>query len=634
MKIPKELEFLFKEKNARLWLNRDRTQRPNALYPTTMKSMKEVRRGTEDFVYAMDPGALRLKEELGDKMSNLFKVDVLPNGFGGATAVGATFHGLRNVSGVGMNPLPIPISNNATLIRVNNMAEDIRPEDIPFLVETVKQFFGHVSPADLYIRKEGSTSFAYFTTEVKYKKLATLKALRQIDDFLDKAVGGESALTALANDYGAMFLYAIHERQQPNAITFNIDSGKFESKPRTAPTEEEARTGSYAGKTYADMSVRDKHGNTIEGHFAMRRRDVFGGNGVLNYALTGIIGCFRIVYLNRFAFTYKHRDRHDKARKSAGYKFVVGSDVKTMDKMCPKWFADRVFDLLTNYLDDRVVEVMRRFFAAPYVCPSPWGPDTPEDYNPCFGGSPFKPESFKQNVGLPSGVAFNPDWGKLWMTFVYVIFYRDCGAIVSPAEIEPLLRGLNKQHALLDMSDDAVFLTNSEVVARRFNNPSSPYAILEVERPVIFLGDVFCEVNGQREVYPNPVTYLVNMLCREDSVDRKDPQVWATAYLARRQVYSPTPIFRDMNAIFEELARKHLGFNPYLLARDLAKTEKFDDIEAMVRADPRVLYYKVDPATVHPDVLDDIVSKLHASDFFDQIKHLFKVKTVPYEELA
>lgn len=634
MKIARELEYLFKQKGADNWLKRDRTQRPNAIFPTTTKSKGDVVRGSSDFVYSTDPGMLRLTEKLNRKMTDEFPIDLRPNGFAGDTAVGAFWHGLLNTSGVGMNPLPIPISNNATLIRANDLLTDIRPKDIPFLEEVVKLFFGHVAPADLYIRRDGSTSFPFFTKDMKYKKAATMKAFLQVDRFLNLAVGNKSDLKTLLNDYGAIFVYAIHERQQPNAITFNITTGKHESKPRTAPTEEEARTGSYAGATYADMSVRDKHGNVIDEHFAMRRRDVFGGNGVLNYFLTGIIGCFREVYLQRFAFTYKQRDRHEKARKSAQYKYVVGSDVKTMDKMCPQWFADRVFALLTNYLDDRVVEVMRRFFAAPYVCASPWGPDTPEDYNPVFGGDPLDPANFKQSVGLPSGVAFNPDWGKLWMTFVYVIFYRDCGAIFSPGEIEPLLRGLNKQHALLDMSDDAVFLTNSEVVARRFNEPSSPYAILEVERPVVFLGDVFCEVAGRREVYPNPITYLVNMLCREDSVDRKDPVVWAKGFMARRQVYAPTPIFRDMNAIFEEECRREVGFNPLLLARDLAKQEEYDDIEAMVRADPRVLYYKVDPKDVDPELLDEVVAKLPASIFFDRIKHLFKVKTVPYEELT
>lgn len=638
MIIARELEYLFAKPGAKKWLTRNRSQRPNALFPTGFKVGENVKKGTSDFVYSLDRSALTLKERLDARMTAEFPVDLLANGFAGETAVGAPWHNLRNASGIGMNPLPIPISNNADLIAANNLASQIRPKDLPWLHAIMDGFFGHVAPANLYIRKDGSTSFPFFTPDIKYKKGWTYKAFRNVEDFLNKAVGGRNDLRAWLSEYHAMYLYAIHERQQPNAIT--LDNGVYSSKPRTAPTPQEARSGSYAGSTYADMSIRDRNGNIIEGHFRMRRRDVFGANGIANYFLTGIIGCFRAVYLEKFAFTFKHRDRHDKARKSAPYRFIIGSDVKTMDKMCPAWFAEAVFDRLNKYLDERVVIMMKRLFAAPYVCPPPWtdlkGPDDPrlKDYEPVFGGDPMDPENLKQNVGLPSGVAFNPDWGKLWMTFVYVILYRDCGAISNVSDIEPLLRGENRQHALLDMSDDAVFLTNSEAVAMKFQSPSSPYAVLEVERPVIFLGDVFIESGGKRDVVPNPLTFLVNMLCREDSVDRIDPRVWAASYLARYQVYSPTPIFRDMNRIFEEEARSALGFSPLLLARQLSKLQKFEDADALFREDPRVIYYKIDPKDVSPALLDEKIATIPAADFFDDIKHLFKVPTVNYEEVA
>lgn len=630
MKIDDSCAFLFKQTGAKRWLTRSRLPKANALMPLTLSNRPE--RTKENYLYSLDPRALALTADLADRLNKEFPVDVLPSGFAGPTSVPGNFNNLRNVSGYGMNPLPIPVSHNAELLKSNGVRSTIRPGDEVWLKELVRLFFGHAVPANLHIRKAASTGFPYFTTDVQYKKLATLKALHHIDDFLNKATGGPSDLVDLVNDYHSLYVYAIQERQQPNAITYDIKTGSYSSKGRTAPSEEEARSGSYAGGTIADMTVRDANGNVVEGHFAMRRRDVFGGNGVINYTLTAIVNCFREVYLHRFAFTYKTRDRHDKQRKIANYAHVVGSDVKTMDKMCPQWFTEFVFNELTNYLDDRVVEVMRRKFQAPYVVPAPWI-DTPDAYNPVFGGSPLDPDNFKQHVGLPSGIAFNPDWGKLWMTFVYVILYRDVGALFTPGDIEPLLRGLNKQHALLDMSDDAAFLTNSSVVAKRLQDPKSPYAVLEVETPVIFLGDVFCEVDGKKEVYPNPLTYIVNALCREDSVDRKAPQDWAEGFLARFQVYSPNPIFRDLNAIYDEACRRHIGLSPMLLARTLAKRQRFNDIDAMVRMSPHVLHYKVDPKDVSPDVLDELVSTIPAVDFFNHIKHLFKVPTVSPEEL-
>lgn len=630
MKIKPEHEFLFAQPGAKRWLTRSRLPNPmgHALYPLSLSLNPE--RTSDHFLYALDPRALRLTEALMTKYNQEFKVDVLSSGFAGATGVPGNFNALLNVAGYGMDPLPIPVSNNATLIASNKLNSQIRKEDEPYLVELVKLFFGHVAPANLHIRKAASTGFPFFTTDNQYKKLAALKILHNVNDWLDKMAGDSHQLHMALEEYHTIYLYAIQERQSTNSI--NEVNGVFSSKSRTAPTEQEARSGDYSGGTVADMSVRDKHGNLVPGHFAMRRRDVFGGNGPLNYVLTAIINCFREVYLKRFAFTYKTRDRADKQQKITPYAYVVGSDVKTMDKMCPEWFTAFVMNELTKYLDDRVVKVMDRLFRAPYVAPPPWR-KTPEAYNPVFGESPLDDSAFTNHVGLPSGIAFNPDWGKLWMTFVYIILYKDVGAIHLPADVEPLLRGLNRDHALQDMSDDAVFLTNSAVVAKRLASPSSPYAVLEVEKPVIFLGDVYCDVGGKKEVYPNPITYTVNFLCREDSADRLQPQTLGEGYLARMQVYSHSPIFRDLNAILEQECRKYTGVNPTLMARALARRQSFNEIDAMVRNSPGVLHYKVDPKDVSAEVLDEVVATIPASDFFNEIRHLFKVPTVGLEEI-
>lgn len=633
MKIKPEHAFLFRQTGARNWLERDRSQRPNALFPRTM-TLKPAKTD-EYFIYADDPGMLRVSERLVARYNSAFKPDVLPNGFAGPTAVPGTFDALLNVSGCGMDPLPIPISNNGAFVKANGCVSSIRPQDAPWLDELIRLFFGHAAPSALRIRKDGSTSFPYFTTDNQYKKLAALKMIHQCDEVIKLGCGSSAALLELLERYHVLILYAIHERQQPNPMV--MEDGRLVSKARTAATEEEARSGSYEGKTLADMTAYDRKGRRIDGHFAMRRRDVFGMCGPLNYFLTAVFGCFREVYLTRFAFTYKTRDRADKKEKIKRFKYVLGSDVKTMDKLIPEWFSEYVFDRLPKYLDEGVVTLARRAYRAPYVVPPPWRKTSP-DYNPVFGGSPLEDTSFEQHVGLPSGIAFNPDWGKLWMTFVYVILYRDCGALRTPSELEYFLRGKNPDHALLDMSDDAAFLTNSPAVAKRLEIGKSPYAVLEQEKPVIYLGDVFCEVSGEKEVYPNPLTYAINAIAREDSIDRMvgDPAkvvAWAEGYLARYQTYSATPVFREMNAILEEEMRREFGVNPYLIARSLAKHQRLNEIDALVKANPSVIHYKVDPKTVSKEVLNDIVATIPAKDIWPHIKHLFKVPTVDYEEV-
>lgn len=628
MKIPKHLEFLFSQTGANRYIKRNKLPRPAALLPLTYRSDAPPDR--DHFLYADDPRALRIKEELADFCTREFPKDVLPSGFAGSSGVPGDFYSLRSVAGYGMDPLPLPIYSNDGFVKSLGLRDSIRPGDEAWLKELIKLFFGHVAPANLHIRKEASAGFPYFTNDMQFKKLQTLKCLHFADDFLNACTGTDADLERAYNEYHTLLIYAIQERQQPDKVTKTANG--WESKERPVGTEEQARTGDYEAKTTADKRVFDSKGELIEGHFAMRRRTVFGMAGIPNYFMTAVVGCHREVYLNRFAFTYKTRDDADKETKISKYKYIVGSDVKSMDTTVPRWFFKFLVEELHHYWDDRLVEMLRRMLGAPYVVPSPWR-KTPADYNPVFGDSPLKADSFNACVGLPSGIFINPDIGKLWMTFVYVILFRDSGAIRSVAEVEPFLRGQNRDHALLDMSDDATMMTNSPFVRDKLLKAESPYAVLEPETPVIFLGSVFCEDGGRKRSVPNPVTYLVNMMCREDSIDRMDPVNYAEGVLARTQQYSRTPIFRDMYQITQEVIRKHAGVNPMLIASSVAKRQKWSDVDAEVKANPHYIYYRVDPKDVSPEVLNELVATIPAVDFFDKIRHLFKVPTTSLEEI-
>jgi hypothetical protein len=268
---------------------------------------------------------------------------------------------------------------------------------------------------------------------------------------------------------------------------------------------------------------------------------------------------------------------------------------------------------------------------ATFVMPPPWR-NTPDSFDPVFGPNPLDGTADLW-PGLASGIAVNPDLGKLWMTFVYVVLYKDLGALTSPQEIEPFLSGRNPDHAMLDMGDDATLMTNSPAVQSGLAAAKSPYAVLEPETPVIFTGDVFASVAGEKKAYPNPVTYVVNALVRENSVDKMHPVSYAEGALARFQQYARTPIFRDLNAIYEEEVRRALWVNPTLIARALARRVRWTDTDAAVVANPHYLYYRVDPAEVSPEVLDELVATIPATDFFNKIRHLFKVPTVELEEV-
>lgn len=629
MRINPEHEFLFRTTGAKRYIARKQTQRASAIMPLTY-SDRPVKGNRDHYLYADDRRCLNITERLSKKLNDEFPVDVLPSGFAGPSAVPSDFNKLLNVSGCGADPLPIPVYDNKKFVASLGLASSIAPADVPWFKELVRLFFGAATPADLHIRKAASTGFPWFTNDNQYKKLGTLKCLHNIDDWLDTMTGDKAKAKVALEDYHSIYLYAIQKRQQPDAVDFS--NGIYTPKARAVPTEAQARSGDYEGKQFADKRVYDYQGNLIENHFAMRQRTVFGMSGIPNYVMTAVMGCFREVYLNRFAFTYKTRDDRDKEEKISKYKYTVGSDVKSMDTSVPVWFFEALYEELGNYWDERLITVLKRMMSAPYVVPSPWI-DTPDEYNPVFGPSPLDVNSFNSNVGLPSGIFINPDIGKLWMTFVYSILYRDSGALREPRELEPFLQGKNANHALLDMSDDAAMLTNIESVRNKFAAAESRYAVLEPETPVLYLGSVLCEVEQQKRSFPNPVTYAVNWFAREDSIDGINPINHAEGVLARHQQYSKTPIFRDLNRIIEEIVRSETGVNPYLMARSMAKRQRFTDTDALVIANPHYLNYRVDPKTVSKAVLDEIVATIPCEDFFNQIRHLFKVPTTSLGEL-
>lgn len=622
MKIRSDTAFLFAQQGAKRWITRNRMPRPNAVLPLTFNSRPE--RTKENFAYSTDPRFLEMTEELVETCTREFPVDVLPSGFAGPTGVPGDFNSLLCVSGMGADPLPIPVFNNLKRVKGQGLAIDIQQRDKPWLVELIRLFFGAAVPANLHLRKGASSGFPYFTSDNQYKKMGTLKILKEIDNYLNITTSNsDSDLQTAFEEYHSVFCSSINERQQPNAITRSKD-GKFSSKPRFYPTVEEARSGDYVERLIVDSTVKSGAGATLKNHFAMRRRPVFGYCALPNYAMTAIMGCHRAVYSERFAFTYKARGDADKADKISRFKYTVGSDVGTMDQLVPPWFFDLLYDELTKYWDDRLVLLLQRMMQSPYVVPPPWR-DTPPDYDPVFGDSPLKTTSFSSRVGLPSGIFINPDIGKLWMTFVYAILYRDSGALTSPSELEAFLQGNNPNHALLDMSDDAAMLTNSSAVRDRLKDAVSIYAVLKPETPVVFLGSVFCERDGKKISVPNPVTYLVNALVRENSIDKIDPVRYSEGVIARMQQYSATPTFRDLNAVYDEAVRKHFHVSPLLIARQMAKRQSFSDFDAMVIANPHYLHYRVDPKDVSPDVLDSLVATIPHEDFYADIRHLFKM---------
>lgn len=605
--------------SAKRYLSRGPSITPNAILPRSMANRDGF---LSDCHFALDEDVLRMTEEMVSEYARLFPATVGASGLAGANGVPGPLTQLLSVSGIGADPKPIPLSSNDRFVEANGRATAIQERHRPIFKEVMRLMFGHAIETDAHYARDATTAAPYYDNTPQYKLQVAAEALTHPDEFLDLGVGGPPTALDWLHRYHACHIASMYQRMQADKA--ELVNGHLTPKPRTAPTEIEARSGIFEGRTFADKTIHDPvSGLLIPNHFAMRVRDVFALNGPVNYFLTAIYSCFRAVYLERFASVFKCRGDADKQAFLDKYKYVVGSDVKTMDKLVPRWFLDDWCEEQTYYVDERVALLVRRGLAATYVAPNPYR-DTPADYNPIYGPAPH--EAIATNCpGLTSGIAVNPDIGKSWMVFVYLAAAFDLGIFKSPKDIAAIMTGTYPDFGLQDSSDDATFGTNREDWSNKLRVLKSPYAVLEPETPCVYLGSVYSEGPFGAVSAPNPNTYLSGYIAREMSIDKKPMHIYGGGVVAREMIYSQTPVWAELSQFRREMFLKHLGHDPIALAKRMATYVPSNLIDALVQDNPQAIHYKVLPKEVDPVLLKELVATLPSELYFGKIRHLFKV---------
>lgn len=562
-----------------------------------------------------DGDTLGMMKDLATELSAI-KVNIDSSGVLGPEAVPGDFYQLLTVPGYGMNPISVPPMSNALIREKLGLHNGfVTPRDKQIFNLLVKFMFARSAPASVPIRREASTGAPDFVNDMEKKKLELRAAYDEIELFLDYI--DRDKFIDLFVHFNAPFVSTTGERVQADKV--EIKDGVAMSKDREVNDEQAARSSLKAGRRFpADKRVF-KGGNQVHGHFAGRRRTVFGYSFVPNYVLATFCASWRKVYLEDFAYTWKHRTPAEILGKMRRYKHIKGFDVKQFDQSVATWMVDAFTEELSNYVDPRVAKMISLMFKSPYIVPYPWVYGTSdEEFNPLFGDNPFDISSFTTEVGLPSGIAINPDFGKLVMTFQYLVLLDRYFGNVLEIGVDVILRGEHDQYSLLNMGDDCVLLFNDEGFSSWFNDGkyTQPYFKLEEERPVSFLGNVpYRDEKGELQLAPNIISYLVNWLVPEVGIDHmRRRNFWAIGERERRVHYSTAPMYPVIHEAFERRFRDRFGILPAsITAEAYAQQRRYTNLstwDALVLQNPDYLHYKVSEDQLSPEILDLIVTSM------------------------
>jgi hypothetical protein len=504
-----------------------------------------------------------------------------------------------------MQPMGYPICNN----RVGKLADlklSERHEQI--LRELIKAMFGSKwQPKNGYeISKKSSSGFPLNEYDVE-AKVDMFKTVANNFNSIAKLVD-QNRLAEAAEKYGVLLLYYINRRNQNDKV------GDDGPKDRSSPSVGQS-AGFEPGVLMAGREIED-----LDGFYRTRSRVVYASNGPLNYFWSALLQPVRDHYLSRFSFTWKHTGAEDLERKLKGW-IPIGVDASQFDQNFPTEVAEVIFDEMENYFAKDVVKMMKLMWSAPAFCPSPV-PDQPDQWA-CFG-HPFDLDTFRAHRGLPSGVAYNPDFGKIWGTAYLLMMLDDLFHDVLEVGVERILSGLHPGYAILNQGDDAIILTRSVEIRDQIKDlldsgDASPYIDLEVEKFLTFLGWVVTQNGSEYRVYPNIVSMIVNFLGHEHPIGRARDTMghrkhWALGVEAWSEVFSGCPEYRKVREIFNKVLITHLGSTieqiarPYALeSKQVLKLSGLTADEARFLEKPERRFYSIDRGNLRPELLEDVV---------------------------
>lgn len=591
-------------------------------FQKNMNSAKRPYAGLPNVVYpgmlSTDPRYVRYLVELARVMTQNHPASITPHGFS-LTGVVGDYSALKTMSGIKMWQANAPIRDNTVLLLDKGLATDFKNERHRRIAKLLWQaMFNKLTPTSARLSAVSSSTIPHFVRDVADKKIILYHALDHLEPLLDM-VWKDDFLGAF-EEYGFIIASVLGERGQADGWKDG------HPKERMIITPEDA----LASNPHQVSSSKTRFLEDIYGYTdvsGMRVRTVFAMAGVVSYVITCLMAMARENYLSEYEFCWHHTTPEHilDELQSAGLAYCTGIDVTQMDQHVPAFFLEFYAQQWEGRVDERLAKVFRLMNHAPY-----FAPQLAPGLSPFWMGDPFHKEGFFTNVGLASGRPDNPDIGKFWMTFVYLIAMDDLtGNILElhPDELKSLGMCLKGQHpdlVLKCLGDDALFggKTTGRVSQKAVNeylegDASSYYALLDTEPALAFLGSIGI-ASGSDDLIalePNPVTALVNWFVPEHGLDSNHRQYWGEGLHQRLIHYSKSAtaaeVWRESMDLWrhmlpdlptpEAMAEKHRGSDEGRLP--ISGTLSPIDIEVLLNRSKLVYLYQK-PGDVSQEIAD------------------------------
>jgi hypothetical protein len=418
----------------------------------------------------------------------------------------------------------------------------------------------------------------------------------------------EGNLEKLAERHDIVLAYLIMRRNQNDSVRENGP------KDRSALSIGQA-CGFEEGELIAGRSIAES-----DKFYRTRSRPVYSGPGAVNYLLASLLQPMRDHYLSEYAFTWKHRSAEDIERKVDGYN-VLGVDATQFDQNFKTEAAEIIFDEWSQMYDRDVIDLMRIMWYAPVFCPSPVDGDLTQW---AWIGDPLDIDDFKLNRGLPSGISYNPDFGKIWGTAYILFMLDDMTGDVLEFGVHRILKGEHPTYAILNQGDDALFLFKSMELRnllkeRLESGEASPYIDLDIEDPVTFLGWVLTSNGRGYRVVPNIQSMVLNFAGNEHPIGHPRDKVghrrhWGLGVESWPTVFGVCPEYKKVRRILELVTKEILGKTVSEFAKPYAMESKkvlnlsgLNLDEARLLENPSRRFYSVDMDKVRQPIVDTLI---------------------------